>query len=252
MTHIDSFYKQGNFHSVCQDYTIHNNDIVIVSDGCSTAKNTDVGARLLAHCAQETLNMSYSDTIDYTDTVRKFLGLPLESLCATLITAGITNNNINVDAIGDFCMVSRKRVGGILDFFNLEFKSGAPYYLSYELDNQRETYLNNFGDSFIINGEIQPKGFFDSYPDGVIRKEFTIADYDLVAIFSDGINSFQSTTNNKIIPVSREEIAREILAFKGYAGNFVQRRCQKAFKEFEKLGYKHYDDFSVGVIKIDG
>ena len=43
----DVFYAIGSTHHVCQDFAVANGDFVILSDGCSSAKDSDWGARLL-------------------------------------------------------------------------------------------------------------------------------------------------------------------------------------------------------------
>ena len=51
--------------------------------------------------------------------------------------------------------------------------------------------------------------------------------------------------------VSVYEILNEILDFKNYNGQFVQRRCKAAFRKFAEEGCVNLDDFSIGVIHND-
>ena len=53
----DHYYTIGNSHSVCQDYAIsglvENGAYAILSDGCSSSPDVDVGARMLSLSAKE-------------------------------------------------------------------------------------------------------------------------------------------------------------------------------------------------------
>ncbi len=49
----DWFSSQGSQHRINQDYVLSGNDYVILSDGCSMAPNSDIGARLLTHSAKQ-------------------------------------------------------------------------------------------------------------------------------------------------------------------------------------------------------
>lgn len=221
--------------------------MVILSDGCSSTQHTDIGSRILVHSLLASPDINQALTKAQNVCIN--LNLPLECLATTILTLTAENDDIYFNMIGDGCCISRKRYSGELEFFNFEFESGAPYYLLYELAD-KVNYIKEFGQKFKINGIIQEENLLDVYPMGLVCKKFPITEYDLVAIFSDGVNSFQQIKDNKTLPISRETIANELLSIKGFAGSFVQRRCQKAFATFDRLGYRHYDDFSMGVIKI--
>jgi hypothetical protein len=56
MIQTDIFRRIGATHAVCEDYIIEGNKpfpFIILADGCSTAKNTDMGARILCHLAKQ-------------------------------------------------------------------------------------------------------------------------------------------------------------------------------------------------------
>jgi hypothetical protein len=242
-----SFYTIGKTHSICQDYSFVQNNDVIVSDGCSSAMNSDVGSRVLTHSYIETKGSEapWFNTMHRAYSIVNLLGLPSECLCATLLTLEKRFDNIHVNIWGDGCVVARHREDKTLEIFNLSFLSSAPYYLKYH-SYEKEGYLYQFGDKAQIN-ESYPFSFFERYPDGYIRLAYPADIYDLVAIFSDGISSFR-TGSGEPVPVST--IAEEMLNFKGYAGNFVQRRAQRAFKVFSEHGWHNHDDFSIGVMKV--
>jgi hypothetical protein len=245
--HTGSFFSKGESHLINQDYVVSTRDGIVLSDGCSSSQNSDVGSRVLAHSylAAKDSQVPWFNTIHRALSTMNLLRLPGEALCATLLTAELVQHNICVNVWGDGCIVARRKKDGVLEYFNISFLSSAPYYIFYHA-HQKESYIYQFGDKVQIN-KGYPFSFFERYPEGYIKLAYPIEAYDLVAVFSDGISSFRSATG-ELIPI--ESIAEEILAFKGTAGAFVERRCRRAFSTFEKNGWHNYDDFSVGVIVI--
>ena len=47
MVYSDSYFKIGKTHLICQDYALHSEGHISLSDGCSSSPNTDIGSRLL-------------------------------------------------------------------------------------------------------------------------------------------------------------------------------------------------------------
>ena len=52
----DSFFIKGSTHKICEDYAAHNEHMAVLSDGCSTAEDTHIGAMLL--CEHRLLSQS--------------------------------------------------------------------------------------------------------------------------------------------------------------------------------------------------
>jgi hypothetical protein len=75
-----------------------------------------------------------------------------------------------------------------------------------------------------------------------------------VALMSDGVFSFQrrvkTPTSSTIEKVPTIEVIKELLAFKNFGGEFVQRRAQRAFEKFQKDGWENTDDVSLGVLAL--
>jgi hypothetical protein len=242
---IDSFFTKGVGHRVCEDYVVHNDQRIILCDGCSSAPYSDTGARILAHSILHTKTKSWYDAINRADDIVVSLGLPRDCISATIVAAQLKEGGVTVNLLGDGAIISRERQGGELKVFNLNFKSGAPYYLRYALDADiRNDYIQKFGDIYDVGDGVE-KSFFTDYPDGVVTKEFSSEAYDLVAIFSDGINRFQITEDGRRREVPLADVIQEFMSFKNYAGNFVQRRCTRAFEK----SWAVFDDFSMGAIK---
>lgn len=286
----DSFFTIGSTHKVCQDYAVSmcfdvpppdGGSYTILSDGCSTAPDTDFGSRLLVRSAQSAIykhdnlrNFLY-DTLKAAEIYSRTLSLPSDSLSATLLasyyvfgthTSGeinpFRNDKIVVVCVGDGAIVAKDYDGG-LSIFEYEFKRGAPYYLRYELDgNNKDRYFKEFGNELEMHlttvnpaGEITQaskiKPTFDKETHFWFH-EFSLDRYETVAIMSDGIQSFvkqeKTGTSKQNLPVESIDIIKELMDFKNYSGEFVQRRCQRAFRKFRENNIQNCDDFSMGVI----
>lgn len=273
----DVFFTMGSTHKICQDYAVSHSDekfpFAILSDGCSSAIDTDFGSRLLVKATQPDIyqyNWDYDlllyNAIKNAHTFCRTLSLADESLCATLMIAKLEDNFFRILCAGDG-YIAAKRPNGTIDVYEFAFEQGAPYYLRYELNPEiKNGYFEKFGDktevlcnqtSYTINanGVISAKKITAcNVTKSNIHFEvaFPIAEFEAVAIMSDGVGSFVkqtntlTTKNNALVPA--EEIIKELMAFKSYAGGFVQRRCQKAFKKFKDQGMQNCDDVSIAVI----
>jgi hypothetical protein len=291
---VDSFFSIGSTHKVCQDYVIHGKDqngspYVILSDGCSSAPDTDFGARILCKTVQ-TLHLTQSDLKIFCDiSIEDFfsealrrsiifqgiMNLDVDSLSATLIFLKLENNNFKVYSVGD-CVIAAKNKDGSLKIIQYEFLSGAPYYLRYEHGHRdgddlesifekdstlRNDYLAKFGDSvnkktyYEKDGQIVCENEKINFSNYYFEDTFSCDDYNLVAIMSDGASSFQqivtTETSKKNVSVELYPVIYDLLAYKGVFGEFVQRRCQKVLKQLKNNGISHYDDFSIGAISIN-
>ncbi len=70
MINIDTFLKIGDQHKICEDYIIQGTDqvpLLILSDGCSSSDNTEMGARILCYLAKQYLfyRAGYLHDLDY-------------------------------------------------------------------------------------------------------------------------------------------------------------------------------------------
>lgn len=284
MIHTDSFFCIGSTHDVCQDYAFSGSwgsdrHAVIVSDGCSSSPDTDFGSRLLVKAKEHVLlfgpgggtgEFSGQDAILLqADRSLHAVRLSRDCLNATLMTAEYhkETNKVCVEVYGDGVVVARKRHTHEYVVCSLEFRSGAPYYLRYQMSpHAKEAYLKKFGFMFqekkyciTSTGEILSEcgAAFDQANynvDAPWESEFDAHDFDMVAVLTDGIHSFQqrveTATSVKNDPVPFLQVVKQVMAFKNYNGVFVKRRCARAMKEFTEKGIFHYDDFSMGAIYI--
>lgn len=271
----DVCFRIGSTHKVCQDYgfcNIKSDPCIIISDGCSSADETDFGSRLLVRSAAAHAYRYNSFCVEDAELMLEFilktaytyacsLGLPTDALAATLLLAKIESNKIRVFCVGDGVIAGIRKTGEI-DAFEFEFKEGAPYYLRYELSPESKTnYFKTFTQGCVervyeINSEIKvEEKVSDFSPERFwFEKEFSLDDYHSVAILSDGASSFirrDAANRNLGSSLPTAEVLKNVLAFKGFQGEFVQRRVQRVLKEFKDQNIQNYDDFSLGVLTIN-
>lgn len=278
----DSYFRISQktaTHPVCQDYaqsgSTEASRYAIIADGCSSAKDTDFGSRLLVRSLVNSLgryvslSSSFQAAVIVADTCRRTIGLPPESLHATLLCVVEREGTFEVGVYGDGYVVARNRDKS-LRIFKHEFESNAPYYLSYTIQpDSNEKYAEKFGNSSVViskysrrqelGQEIFEKWSEESY--SILKGmelntySFDRSEWDLVAVLSDGLGSFYKTvdegTSRTDVPIGLEHLIPELFKFKGTAGSFVLRRSIKAFEAFEDLGWKNADDFSFGVVCND-
>jgi len=270
----DTYFNQGSTHRICEDYALASPGQVVIADGCSTGVHTDFGARLIAAAATQQNRQSlrnderWSRILASADVYRKSVGMPVSSLAATLLIARFIDGDlptIGVDIIGDGTVAARRRDTGVYDVYNVNFPSNAPYYLRYHLsDEDQKLWGEKFGwERTVTTCEWHPdwdlpkntkSSTFGEPEMGIIAQtyNFPLNLYDLVAITSDGAESFlTSTESGDTTRVSMFEIFKQVLGFKNTRGEFVHKRCIKAFRQFAINGWENADDFSLAAIAGD-
>lgn len=286
----DSYFEIGHSHKVCEDYalsgTIENIGYAIVSDGCSSSKESDVGARLLAHISRDAIvylhkrKLLYDMSFLFSDfrttfeeliikkclEVKDTLRFSCDIFDATLLIAlGIGTDYKILFAWGDGYFILKKPIGAI-EVIHLEYQSGAPYYLSYELSqDKRAAYEQQYGDSSLdrnidgieLDGSISYIEHSDtrSIMEGsyfrVLKENF---DYSQVIVSSDGIGTYeddpnvQPPTGIKHTKYSALSVIPQIIAYKNPVGEFVTRRMNRLRKEYAETHIIHQDDVSCAAI----
>lgn len=254
----DVFFVMGRTHTVCQDYAaVGPNHSITLSDGCSSSKHTDFGARLLCRLA---MTLDPVTAVKMAQSHLSAFHLPVECLDATILTAWLATDGLEVEALitGDGAVVGRKRSGGYTLFLT-EYPSGAPRYASYDLDPRRRArYVQEFAgvrritcieggvvvaidEERIEDVEVQP-----------FTTSFAVAKYDMVFLLSDGAQSFHRPvgSNGATESVPYREVVEEMLAVKGFAGEFITRRARAFLKKATSKGWLHDDDFSVAAMYL--
>jgi len=247
----DNFLKIGSSHKVCEDYTLVGDNYIIISDGCSSAKMTDVGARILTISAATVIKRYieqrfiptyevFGDIVLHTALAHsRALNLPDSSLYATLLIAFHIDGYTHVYVYGDGHVVSESNDGKKC---HISYEYGrpnkpelnAPYYLAYWMDPKQ--YTDQFG-----------KDNLQVYENGSEVVPFNSHVYDdtkTLTLFTDGIESFRCCDECDLKALY---VAHELTSYKNYKGEFVQRRCKAAMKYFKRLdpAVTHTDDIAV-------
>lgn len=270
----DSCYHIGKSHPVCQDYARsgqnnENRSYAFVSDGCSSSPDTDIGARLLVLSAEDRIKRWDSEDINLTEVLYESVMMVPKSMSshcldATLLTLteSLDHDSIQVTVTGDGVIAALRRDGALM-FASHDFPSGAPAYLSYKLDAEREkSFFRDPAWGIRKTLHVKP-GAADREIVEDLRTEddYAIAyilpkeEYRAVFAFTDGVHSFQKevvrdgVTRVEAIPLI--EVLTQLTAVKGFAGQFMQRRAQAFLQRFCKQnGWWHYDDLGCAAIDL--
>ena len=230
---MDTFLRQGTGHDICQDYILQAPGAIILSDGCSGAPHSDIGARLLCWAARDLLHWYLEPEVlmegaaQNASRAAQVLGIPDMSLAATLFVMRHYGSHIEVSGFGDIVVAIKRKRQPAIDYHSVEFPSGAPYYpVYYTCPEMGDKYFIDFPN--IMN--------FDGRTTTVTMAKwvFGIEDIEWIALMSDGALTFGGYDG-----------LNELLQFKNLHGEFVKRRCKHFFK---KSKLQNYDDFSIGAI----
>jgi len=284
----DSYYEIGHSHKVCEDYALSgvSADIAyaIVSDGCSASKESDVGARLLAHISRDAilylqrrkllydfnfLSDSFKTTfeeiimkkcLEVKDTLR----LTYDIFDATLLVAlGVGEAWKVLFAWGDGYFILR-RPSDAIDVISMSYDSGAPYYLSYELSqDKKEAYSEQFGCALFRKSieriMIKEKAHIivsQEESNNPMRRSYYAAlgegaTVQQIIVSSDGIGTYEDSLKSEgHINYEVHEILPEIVAYKNPVGEFVTRRMNRLKKDLSDRGIIHQDDVSCSAINF--
>lgn len=260
----DSFFFKGYGHDVCQDFAYAKNNLVIVSDGCSSSLDTDFGARLLVKITENVLLKSYNAKawhvlapisefeqiiISKIKETKEILNLKDGVFDATLLFA---TPEIQY-CYGDGVIAYIKNNEIII--YNISYPSGAPLYLNYSTNIPRkEGFIGEFGlqrDVEItlmdkITGEIKQKSKFsdNNFSPYIINN----VDADVIILMSDGVNTFDFDDAAHDESIDTDVIIHNLLSFKSFNGQFVTRRVKSFMKKCKDLHWENFDDVSVAAL----
>jgi hypothetical protein len=271
----DSFFTIGTTHRVCEDYCLSTHSIakplIVLSDGCSSSKDTDFGSRILVKAAQ-----NLYESIDIVPSEKRFLdnlwdlskqsvnaigGLSDICLDATLIIGFKIENAIQVIMVGDGT-VSAKAKDGSIHSKTVDYKGNAPLYLSYLYSDPKRKLQREkeFDCTKTLNEKIHKNGNILTETSKVSNEmievfTFPLEDFDFVSIFSDGVSSFVEPEKSDITKTFKtfkntpeHIIIEKAMDFKNTSGEFVRRRCQRLLKDLTWNGVTNTDDFSIATI----
>lgn len=280
----DSFFAIGQKHVVsgkpCQDYAMSDEQdegrlvFASVSDGCSTGRNTDVGARLMVLSTAQAIREYWSETGMIMPWMAEWvgkhrihaienisLGLCLEDLLATSIfacvagTGGFMQGVVNVQGDG---VVAIKYRDGSISLRRFDWPNNMPFYPVYSgwrLDSFVQSHGGDLCASVVTeerwrigkDGSLsQEDNIVHPMKNGIdgIKISFCVPDtIEYLAIFSDGVTQIDN--------VDWKDAVRTFTSFKSTAGEFAKRRMIAGIKESLKVGKGPLDDISFAVIHMD-
>jgi len=214
--------------------------------------------------------------------IAQSMGITERSIDATLLLAVVTDR-VEVNVLGDGVIAVGLDNEEVL-IINIEYDKGYPFYLSYlpECSNSFKKWRKNYWKTTIKSSLITPSlftasgeseytevegqdAFFleeDDKPsiymlqgDWNVKVFIELNNVKWVTIMSDGINSFYKTENtgtsltNK--DISYQEVISQVLGFKNFNGQFMQRRLNRFLKFCTKNNWHHADDISFGAIYFE-
>lgn len=236
----NSFYQIGKDHKVCEDYSICGVQpfpFAILSDGCSTGKNTDVGSRILVSITKKNIELftpenyrEFIETIVFqSKAIAKIMGVEKECLLATLTFIATIDNKTYVLMIGDGCFIYKEN--NEIKSISHEYKNNYPYYPIYIKSNIDET---NKG--LLVKKDINQ----EELPYSTIQL-YEFENIEWIMASSDGIFSF--TNGDELIDF--ENIKKEMSDIKSFKGEFIERKMKRVTKNFNKDGFYNSDDWSM-------
>lgn len=278
----DSYFGIGDKHPVCQDYALHGTlfgcvEYVIVADGCSSAKYSEIGAQILCHAAKYQIALCYQTGLLHEcsiSTLENFIrrsvrkrvhsirmNYPINSpaLEATLLIAFKFDEKVFVFGWGDGVIIKCYRLRDGSDYLvvhDLDYSNNAPYYLVYDIipyiQQQRERgcdkpeviYTNHFCLTENKRKEIKSYSAEKPYCWSLPEDETLVS----ITVCSDGVKSFQDIDKN---PIDIMQIVSEIVGYKSTEGEFVKKRMFFLNRKAKQNNWSHYDDISCGTILLN-
>lgn len=267
----DCAFSTGKSHQVCQDYARAGKGCVLVSDGCSSSPDTDIGSRLLVLEAEQALRfrsqsnivMQKSEEVDafYKEVIvgarrqAAHLELSDKALDATLLAAVVSDNRCLLTMWGDGYLAWRRRATTETEGVRVTYEAGYPNYLNYVIDEERRKALGDRAigkaeffhlekGKMVVENTLAVPRFFSQF--------LSVYDLSFVVLASDGLGSFQehvqTETSKAVNPVPFEEMLLDMIDFKSTFGVFVQRRFNKVLKERLAKNQDNYDDLGIAAI----
>jgi len=262
---------------VCEDYLLVDKfpaPNIILADGCSASKFTDVGARILCFNSWDILTskntMGGLDDFpphDFADIITKMLqgrfgDVPDSTFMdSTLICSYYTGNDVRALMFGDGVLIhmTHNTTPRMATTIDVDFEHNAPFYLSYELNESRmRKYRGMMSDTpkkirmhdiRMDDGRVAEIGDFDEDLDKITYFSFPVQPGDIVIVASDGIKQILDKANNIY---DLHEFVKDLLSFKNMNGTFLQRRMKRIMDDYRLYGFRPYDDISIGAYYFTG
>ncbi|MHA1469277.1 MAG: hypothetical protein ACTSSP_01805 [Candidatus Asgardarchaeia archaeon] len=136
----DCAFYIGTTHEVCHDYTLSGKDKIILSDGCSGSRLSDMGSRVLSITAINKIaevddlhNFEPGECILLSRPSIKILNLPNTCLDATLLGAAGEEDCLQAFCYGDGTIALKTKNGDIA-IIDIVYTDNHPFYINYLYD----------------------------------------------------------------------------------------------------------------------
>lgn len=276
MNASDAFFFKGYGHDVCQDFCLAEDDLIILSDGCSSSPNTDFGARLITKMAANILKSAgyafrfsvgkggatnyiakefEDEMVAKIKELSGILQLAEGAFDATLLFSTRHTQYCYGDGVIAYIY------GDSIIVYNICYPSGAPLYLNYSTNTERkEAFINEFSVRRDVLISVLDR------KTGDLKQETEVSDTnagpyvlnhmpaDAIILMSDGVNTFDAMmfdeTSRFKASVEPNIILQKLLSFKSFHGQFVKRRTKSFIKECKDLCWENFDDVSVAAMAL--
>lgn len=267
---FSSAYIKGKSHTKCDDYAYHTDKCGFLSDGCSSALNPEIGAKLLPFYAAHHLNRfiwenkeeyNFKKYIFYLEQqLKKFMDtfnpgkfqnkLFEEIFSCTLGGIVQYKDYIHMSLMGDGCMYY-ELMNGEKHIIIVSFEQNYPFYISYlfrqsEFDSWCTIPGNDINiEHYKMNENCDWVKVERPIPLNTLYLTITqsIDDVNLAVVFSDGPEQIDGFT-----PI---EAIYELTNFKNYTSDFAWRRLLRFEQNLKKDNKFCHDDLSMVVYKRD-
>lgn len=275
----DAAFQLGSTHAVCQDYAAAGllcagaagatcRPYAVLSDGCSSSPDTDVGARLLVKAAERLLRESggppaagvaalHAEAARLALSWAGMLGLEPRAVDATLLTAHLRGGELLVGCTGDgvVCLQTNE---GALDAYSVGYPAGFPAYPAYAHQPARLRALADTGRARKEVTRMRAASAGERLrTDGVSDRggltevfAFKASVYRFAALLSDGVHSFLHAERSEAIPL--ESVLPELVSFRNTRGAFVGRRMNGFLRDCRRRGWRHADDLALAALHLGG
>lgn len=282
MFFTDHYFQIGHAHYIagkpCQDHAFSRSSgliaCAIVSDGCSTGGNTDVGSRILTFGTLQairdhakasggslaTAKVSIAARQQQLISVaRSILGLERSDMLSTCAYIYLAQSGGLIHIQGDG-VVGLKYRNGDIDMRRYDWADNIPFYPSYEgpdLTAFIERHGNDLmsmrlNEKIVVHSEngnhIEISSMGHSLQHGMDGISIEISrdqleQIEFLAVFTDGVTQIEN--------IGWQKAVIEFLAFKNTMGEFAKRRMIRGVKDMQRIGNGPIDDISYAVIRVE-
>ncbi len=277
--HTDHTFRIGTHHQhqglPCQDYARSGTldtggSYAIVSDGCSSGGNTDIGARLITLSMEQALRDGFGGSLElitqrmhgYLGATQRLLAVKDRDLLATLLTAVVHPSGVAcVSLLGDGVIAYADDDVGDIFALKVEWADNMPFYPAYHgtlRDQFCAHHRENAAAVTVEEWRITPTPYqyknrtrtYSAFSgmDGIIWCHDATRGpendgHRSIGLFSDGVLQVDG--------YSWQEVVGALMTFKQARGSFARRRMNRFLLDAKKRGTGPFDDIAMAVIHLE-